>query len=265
MKNCFYELTEQQNLISSRGFLYQNLKSSVVSEISVVLTASLLFLDSVVVLFRRFGSVTWTSASQVLHHHTACWPPSVTHVGWFLPPWLNSHQAAFSLNYACLSCRAGAFLPLWQSIFSCCLSWFTFALMQRTDMRDLVFSFINQLIGNSAADVIICFLDKKTKHLVCIVTDNNPSLLGVSEEQLCCIIWKANPEVCFWLWPRPKSQWSADTSAASEQCFWHIVWSWSIKNRSAVFDKQTSAGWDLKETRWCSQKKQEWMSLSFIP
>lgn len=142
---------------------------------------------------------------------------------------------------------ASAFLPHWQSIFSCCLSWFTFPLMQRTDMSDLVFSFINQLIGNSVADVIICFLDKKTKHLVCIVTDNNPFLLGMSVASFEWQILKFGFD--FGLVRSHSASAALFTSAASEQHLWHIVWSWNIENQSEIFDKLMSAGWDLKETR----------------
>lgn len=71
-----------------------------------------------------------------------------------------------------------AFLSHSQAVFWCRLSWFTFPLMHRTDTRDLVFSVINRLVGHSAADIIICFLEtNKTSCLHCIY-DNNPFLLG---------------------------------------------------------------------------------------
>lgn len=51
------------------------------------------------------------------------------------------------------------------------LSSFTFPLMHRTDIRDLVFSLISQLISNSAADAIVCFPDSNKTS--CLYDDND--------------------------------------------------------------------------------------------
>lgn len=56
-------------------------------------------------------------------------------------------------------------------VFSCHLSSFTFPLMHRTDIRDLVFSLISQLISNSAADAIVCFPDSNKTS--CLYDDND--------------------------------------------------------------------------------------------
>lgn len=69
-----------------------------------------------------------------------------------------------------------AFLPRWQAVFSRCLSWFTFPLMHRTDIGDLVVTVINQLIGISVADIIISFLDTNITSCLHCVYDNNPSI-----------------------------------------------------------------------------------------